>query len=252
MTTRTTDAQSDIQRQLAGVYTPGSPITKPELFSGRHALLDELRAGLLSLGRNFVLFGERGVGKTSFYNVRLYDFHVGRHNCSQRDDFATIFLNILSRLGEQFTPGDRQLLNKFGYEVGGDNMLFSLRTTQEAKTTDVPVVQQHLDLNFVVNKLNRLQTRLEVIVLDEFQNISRPEVQTDIIEVAKALSDNNIQIKLVVVGIGQRVEDLVTSPQLEASNTELVRSVHQALKEIHASRTATRPPASPSITRRRS
>ena len=204
--------QQKIQQELAQIFTPGVPIANPELFSGRQDLLDTLGRELLVTGRNFVLYGERGVGKTSFYNVLLNGLAVERHNCSKQDDFVTIFLNILSKRGEQFTAADQESLAKMGYKIG-DKLPIAVEGSVEAKAKEIPVAQRRLDLNFVLNKLRRLERKVQVIVLDEFHNIESDDVQTGIIEVVKGLSDEKISIKLVLVGIAESDTDLLTSPE---------------------------------------
>src|SRR4051794_31860396 len=86
---------AELQEALASVYTPGSPIQDPALFSGRDLLLSDLRAELPVTGVHFVLYGERGVGKTSLWHVLLHDRKVQQHSASASDDFVSIFLRVL-------------------------------------------------------------------------------------------------------------------------------------------------------------
>lgn len=135
---KTAEDRAKIQQQLAQIYTPGVPITDPALFSGRQRLLSDLRLELPVAGRNFVLYGERGVGKTSFYNVLLHGFSVERHNCSKQDDFVTIFLNILGKRGEQFTDADHELLAKAGYKIGGDKLFVTVEGGDRSQSQGSP------------------------------------------------------------------------------------------------------------------
>jgi len=199
-------------KELSNVYTPSEPIIDPNLFSGRQELLERLRDQLPIKGKNFVFYGERGVGKTSFYNILFREYQIQKHNCSKSDNFVTIFLNILSNLGEQFTKADRKFLADAGYSIGSDNVL-SVRAGSGMEEKDKPVAEQRLDLNFVLTKLTKKQNQIDAIVLDEFQNIEKPEIQTEIIEVVKGLADNNIDIKIVIVGIAGSDTELLTSSE---------------------------------------
>ena len=204
--------KAKLEEQLSQVYTPGNPITKSNLFSGRQELLNRLRSQLSIRGTNFIFYGERGVGKTSFYNVLFNGYRIQTHNCSKNDDFVTIFLNILSSRGLQFTETERKLLADVGYKIGSDNLL-SVEGNISAEEKEEPIAKQRLDLNFVIKKLANLQTQIDAIVLDEFQNIKRQEIQTEIIEVVKGLADKNIKLRIVIVGIADSDTRLLTSQE---------------------------------------
>ena len=134
------------------------------------------------------------------------------HNCSKNDDFVTIFLNILSSRGEQFTEIERKLLADAGYKIGSDN-LFSVDGKISAEEKEEPIAKQRLDLNFVLKKLAKLQNDIDAIVLDEFQNIKKHEIQTEIIEVVKGLADKNVKLNIVIVGVADSDTQLLTSQE---------------------------------------
>lgn len=124
----------------------------------------------------------------------------------------TIFLNILSRLGEQFTDDERKALAEAGYSFGADKV-WSVSSKLGAENVYKPVAEQKLNLGFLINKFKNLQRAIDVIILDEFQNIDSPEIQTDIIEVVKGISDNNIKTQIAIVGVAASDEELLTSPE---------------------------------------
>ena len=51
--------------QLGTVFTPATPIQSADLFSGRSDLLLRIADAVNQPGMHCILFGERGVGKTS-------------------------------------------------------------------------------------------------------------------------------------------------------------------------------------------
>jgi hypothetical protein len=55
----------DLFDRAARVFTPGTPVKDPSLFSGRTREKDKLRHTIQQTGYHAVLYGERGVGKTS-------------------------------------------------------------------------------------------------------------------------------------------------------------------------------------------
>jgi hypothetical protein len=110
---RKTQQVAELQDALALVYTPGSPIENPDLFSGRDELLVELRRALPVVGVHVVLFGERGVGKTSLWNVLLHERRFQRHSASASDDFVSIFRGSRHRCGDPGS-GIESLSRPFG------------------------------------------------------------------------------------------------------------------------------------------
>ncbi len=203
--------RTKIEKKLSAIYTPGEPIKEPELFSGRTALLESLRQELAIPGKHFVLYGERGSGKTSFYNVLLHRRPFKRHTCTKKDDFITIFLNILGALGEDLTEAERGILEKAGYTVGTDGLKVEAGLQLERKF--VPLASQKLDPAQVAKRFQKVQKHLDAIVLDEFQNLTNPEIQTQVIEVVKTLADNNIGVRIFCVGTASSDSDLLKSPE---------------------------------------
>lgn len=184
---------ADLQEQAAKIYTPCKPITETRLFSDRETILKNLKNSLSMNPTSLIIYGERGVGKTSFCNILLEGYKYQRHNCSKEDDFVTIFLNILTSLGEQFTKGEKKILAEAGYSIG-DNNLLSVKAKIGGEEVIKPIADRRLDLNFVLNKFGKAKDQLNAIILDEFQNISNPKIQTQIIEVVKGFADNDIPI----------------------------------------------------------
>lgn len=58
-----------LQHQASAVFTPAVPISSDSLFAGRSTQISKLVDAINQRGQHAVLFGERGVGKTSLANV---------------------------------------------------------------------------------------------------------------------------------------------------------------------------------------
>ena len=82
---------------LNKTFTPRSPINERQLFSGRIDQLDKLQKAVDSPGTHAVLYGERGVGKTSLANVAEQIMPISRQGtiaikvtCNTSDDYSSV------------------------------------------------------------------------------------------------------------------------------------------------------------------
>ena len=79
---------------LNWVFTPTAPIKKEEFFRGRISQLDKICSAINEIGQHAILFGERGVGKTSLANIMtdsitiIYPIKV---TCNRTDTFKTLW-----------------------------------------------------------------------------------------------------------------------------------------------------------------
>jgi hypothetical protein len=215
---------------LGTVYTPGRPIKDPGLFSGRSEILADLRLALPTGDKAaFVLYGERGVGKTSIWRVLLHDQHVEVHQASASDDFVSIFFRVLEHLGEQFTQAERERLSEFTVSAGIGNVA-NLEGKEGEETLEKAIAQRSLDLNFVVDGIQRRADAFDAIVIDEFHNISQRVVQDQIIEVVKAFADKEIRVKIFLVGVAGSDLDLIPNEDYRVHYKDRHFSVHRVTR----------------------
>ena len=86
-------------------FTPGTPINEADLFAGRQDTVRQLQDTVLEPGRHAIIFGERGVGKTSIANVfhrslntETRHLHVIRINADAADTFDSLWRKVFRRL----------------------------------------------------------------------------------------------------------------------------------------------------------
>lgn len=82
---------------------PSSPIRQQELLRGRSKQLEQIEKALLSPGRNVLVYGERGVGKTSLAQTAALicqssDCDPVIVACDSSTNFASVIQTIGSRL----------------------------------------------------------------------------------------------------------------------------------------------------------
>ena len=178
-------------------FTPAAPVESAELFAGRSAQAQRLLNAIYDKGQHVVMFGERGVGKTSLALVTTSilpseNWNAFRVTCDARDTFASLWSRVLGRLSV----------------MAGD-----VRLPDDASAAEV----------FKAIAGARGQS---VIFIDEFDRIPDPQVSYRMADLIKMLSDERHDITVIVIGVADQASRLVVAHP----------SVQRALVEIHLPR----------------
>jgi hypothetical protein len=173
------------------LFTPGAPIDELTLFSGRPTQIQRLRDTLLSKGRHAVVFGERGVGKTSLVKI----FHLGRNSpqrihhiyiqCLKNDSFDSIWRKAFRRI-------------KFTLEDGTDQWADELIERTPLDADEIGIILSNLGKN-----------DLAILIFDEFDRIDDKAAREQMSETIKQLSNDPTNATIIIVGVAQAVTDLV-------------------------------------------
>jgi len=212
----------DVDRQatLAGLFSPAAPITEQQLFAGRQGQMDNLLHAIEQVGQHAVIFGERGVGKTSIAatmaaNLRGTDLPV-LTTCDSTDSFSSIWRKTLEEIavvhelpGVGFAPQASEVL-----ATAADR----LPLDRDLTPNDVRKIAQEFDRFGDV-----------IIVIDEFDNLDDGEAKGLFADTMKILSDRRLSTTLVLVGVADNVEELIAEHQ----------SVERAIVQIPMPRMST-------------
>lgn len=195
-----TEEQTKKLSLIGEIYTPSYPIEIRELFSGRTEQLSAVFDFLRQKGKHIIVYGDRGVGKTSFANViRVIcetDQQVAKVSCSTQDTFESLFHNVLSKLTYDYEEAQQKI--GFGSEIERTNksLIFSNLYTQDQINIQV--------LTSVFGLLN------PVIILDEFDRLSPSKFNKAIFtDLIKTLADNLPLTTLIIVGVSEDVASLI-------------------------------------------
>jgi ABC-type transport system involved in cytochrome bd biosynthesis fused ATPase/permease subunit len=93
----------DRMRLVAEAFRPAAPVDRRGLFSGRSDEIAELYSVVAQPGQHAVIYGERGVGKTSLAAVvtemlRGSGVLVARATCDSSDDYSSVWRKALSEI----------------------------------------------------------------------------------------------------------------------------------------------------------
>ena len=167
-------------------FSPGAPIDELNLLAGRASQIDRMIDTVMQRGQHAILYGERGVGKSSLANTfatRL--FGTARTltcipvNCHPTDDFSSVWRKVFRRLER----GSQNLAQQYAGPIDPDNVVIEL---------------SDFGLNVV-----------PIIILDEFDKIPTKEVRTLIANTIKNLSDRSVRATVIIVGVAESVSDLI-------------------------------------------
>lgn len=187
-------------RVLNEVFRPSAPVDHQDLFSGRTQQLLGITTAMGQAGRHVVIFGERGVGKTSLARVAgelMSGSSINlRLTCDQSDNFASIWAKAVDELtaltfsstwkwGERGKEAATNAVQLLGYEsVGPDKVRHFLRILSEV----APVV----------------------VFIDEFDRVVDAGTHALIADTIKTLSDQLVRATIVVVGVADDIDSLIS------------------------------------------
>ena len=101
----------DRTRRVAEAFRPAAPINRRDLFAGRAEQIGEVFSIVSQPGQHAIIYGERGVGKTSLGLVaaellRAANVLSAWATCDASDDFSSVWGKALGEIG--FRPRGRR------------------------------------------------------------------------------------------------------------------------------------------------
>jgi len=200
---------------LAAAFSPSAPIDQTDLFSGRISQLTDVVNAINQKGQHSILFGERGVGKTSLARVLSRGFIINNKlipsasiNCDSTTTFSSLWHKVLREISlTQTSPG-------MGFTAGAKSTLQTLN--HQLPETVTPDDVRHL--------LSRIGKTM--IVIDEIDRLEDKNVASLLADTIKTLSDHAVDCTLLLVGVADSVDTLIAEH----------RSVERALVQVRMPR----------------
>jgi AAA domain len=216
-----------LELEIRALFSSG-PIDEEQLFAGRTGQIKQLLEASLERSRHAVLFGERGVGKTSLANVfwkrfskRLQSIVAARAQADPSDDFTSLWSKALRELrAAAVSAGKADLIpiaNTYAF-LAPDDVRIEL---QKCRPNSIPI-----------------------LIIDEFDKIQDPTAISLTANVIKSLADYSVSCTIVIVGVAENLSDLIqehASIKRCVTQVRLDRMNDRELKEIVESRLALTP-----------
>lgn len=184
------DDWASMRNEVIENFTPGTPINESDLFAGRQETIRQLQDTVLEPGRHAIIFGERGVGKTSIANI----FYRGisatprtplaiRVNADASDTYDSLWRKVFRRL-----------------KRGTDGVPFWADETHPLPISPDDVLIELSDFS---------PNETPIIVIDEFDRIQDYQCRALFADTIKGLSDHSINCTIILVGVAESIGDIL-------------------------------------------
>ena len=205
--------------EAGGLFTPSTPIAVAEFFSGRKKEISQLFEAIAERGRHAIVYGERGVGKTSLSQVvplmlprGVRKVHHIRKAADPSDNFTAIWRKVFRDI-------------RVATEIDGH-------------PTTVNVADLYVDRDItpddVVRELSSFnQNDVPIIVVDEFNEVTDRATPQLMANTIKGLSDEGVNATVVVVGVADDVNQLMTGHESISRCCEEVLMPRMRQEELH-------------------
>jgi Cdc6-like AAA superfamily ATPase len=191
------------------LFTPSTPIDENALFAGRGEQIRRMLDTTMERGKHVILFGERGVGKTSLAKIfhslfpsTLRQIFAVREQADPSDNFSSIWRKVFKDIYVRAQRGNGRtevtpLADHYGGEIAPDDVRRELESLFRAN--DIPI-----------------------LIIDEYDKLGDRERTNELMaNTIKALSDYGVNATVILVGVADNINDLL------GQHASLARCVEQ-------------------------
>lgn len=191
------------------------------MFKGRTTELGGVLSAVQQVGQHVIVYGERGVGKTSLAYMARDAFqqasaHAGvvvRLACGNDDNFASVWRKLTAHLQSQvdFAPDGTADRLEAAVDKYEDIIEIPDAVTPDCVARGIRVIANAVPL---------------VVILDEFDRIGAWEDTVLFADLIKMLSDDLVKCTVFIVGVADNVAGLLAGHA----------SIDRALRQVHMPR----------------
>ena len=195
---RGTDVFTRARMKLLEAFTPSQPVSDRKRFSGRVDILTTLIRAIEEQRLHVVLYGARGLGKTSVLHVLAQTAQEARYlvvyvSCGSDSNFDEVFRTIAASVPMLF----HSTVGPTSTEVEQGKMLCDI-------LPDGPI-----SARVASDMLAKVVGTRVVVVLDEFDRCESPIFRRNIAELIWNLSDRMVRVQLVIAGVAANLTQLL-------------------------------------------
>lgn len=219
--------REELEFKLGQFFRPTMPINREDLFSGRREITREVLDAVNQPGQHVILYGERGVGKTSLANMIMirakcpHAHIMAPHvNCTGTSDYNSIWIALLEDIvfrAEKQKIDLPQSVMKLNHDF--ENGLRVDFPPELARR----VVSELAEADMIV-----------VLIIDEFDTVSNQGARQAIAETIKFFSDRNVPGTVIVIGVADDVDSLISEHRSIERCVAQIRMRRMSRDEIEA------------------
>ncbi len=183
---------------LRNAFTPAQPVTDRRMFAGRLRVLHRLIEVIEDRLSHVVVFGERGIGKTSLLHI-LSDlaqesrYLVLRGTCGAGSRFDEMFRNLLQEVPILYLR----------------NVSPTDHVVEEGATLASRLPEGAFDARELSDLLGQVTGTRILILLDEYDRLESEQFRQYTAELIKNLSDRAAPVQLIIAGVSSNLHELV-------------------------------------------
>lgn len=232
---RLSDRFALVRSRLRQAYTPAQPVTDPKMFAGRTKIMATLIRAIEDQRLHTIIYGERGIGKTSLLQVLSRAAQEARYlvvyiTCGARSEFDETFRAIAGRI---------PLLYHAAYGP----------TSEEGERGDTLaniLPAEPMTVGAASDALAQIEGTRVLVILDEYDRSTSEDFRRSVAELLKSLSDQAVRVQILIAGVAANLTELVANvPSIQRNvfamripkmTSEEIRSIvrnGEAASEIH-------------------
>jgi Cdc6-like AAA superfamily ATPase len=194
------DAEAALARRklaLRDALGASQPVIGRESFAGRHDALAQLISCIEQQRVHVVIYGERGIGKTSLAHVFAETAREARYlvlygSCGTEAQFDSMFRSFAARIPRLY---HKSVLPNSPEAERGDNF-------------DV-MLEERFGPRELADVFAEVTGTRVIIILDEYDRVLDAGFRRDVAELIKNLSDRAARVQLVLTGVAQNLDELI-------------------------------------------
>lgn len=187
-----------LRARMRRAFTPSQPVSDLRMFAGRQDLLRSMIRAIETQHLHVVLYGDRGIGKTSTLHVLSElavraGYLVCYTSSGENSDFDEIFRSVLSEVPllyhSDFDPATG--------EAEGASTFSSMLPATPLSVADVTRI------------MGKLTGTKLLVILDEFDRCESVGFRRSMAELIKNLSDRSLPVQIIIGGVAGNLAELL-------------------------------------------
>jgi Cdc6-like AAA superfamily ATPase len=195
----------DLAIQAGRVFSPSAPIDELSLFAGRDTQIRTVVDAINQKGQHAIIYGERGVGKTSLSNVlhgflgqQAFPVVAPRVQCEAQDTFDKVWRRVFDKI-----------------ELTREKKTMRMQSPVDRESYRASELLDHGDV--APDDVRRIlsiisKAAVSIVIVDEFDRLSKDR-RRPFADTVKTLSDHAVAATVILVGVADSVDELIHEHQ---------------------------------------